>query len=81
MAPNLIGVYFLIFVIAGMIAYAGTEETLKVFYYLGLLLRYQWVMFRMSLMRFKLKRQLDKMEKTYKSELEKINEERKQEFF
>jgi len=64
-----------------MIAYAGTEETLKVFYYLGLLLRYQWVMFRMSLMRFKLKRQLDKMEKTYKSELEKINEERKQEFF
>lgn len=81
MTPNFTGVYFLVFVVAGMVAYAGTEETLKVFHYLGLLLRYQWVMFRMSMLRFKLKRELDKMEKTYKSELEKLNGEREQEFF
>jgi len=32
-------------------------------------------------MRFRLKRQLDKMERQYKKDLEKINDERKQELF
>ena len=81
MNSGLTGVYFTLFIVAGMIAYAGTEETLKVFEYINLQIRYLWVMIRMAVMRYRLKRELDQMVKTYKKDLDKINDERKQEFF
>lgn len=81
MNSGLTGVYFTLFIVAGMIAYAGTEETLKVFEYINLQIRYLWVMIRMAMMRYRLKRELDQMVKTYKKDLDKINDERKQEFF
>lgn len=81
MTEDFIGLYVFTFVIAGMVAYAGTEETLKVFEYLGLQIKYQWVMIRMAVMRYKLKRQLDKTVKAYEKDLEKINDKRKQELF
>lgn len=81
MSPDLTGVYFTIFILVGMVAYAGVDETLKVFYYIGLQIRLQWINILMAIMRFRLKRQLDRMERQYKKDLEKINEERKQELF
>jgi hypothetical protein len=81
MNSGLTGVYFTLFIVAGMIAYAGTEETLKVFEYINLQIRYLWVMIRMAMMRYRLRRELDQMVKTYKKDLDKINDERKQEFF
>lgn len=81
MQENLTGVYFTIFILVGMVAYAGVDETLKVFYYLGLQIRYKWIMIMMAFMRFKLRRQLDKMERQYKKDLEKINDDQRQRFF
>ena len=78
MSPDLTGVYFTIFIVVGMVAYAGADETLKVFYYIGLQIRLQWINILMAIMRFRLKRQLDRMERQYKKDLEKINDERKQ---
>ena len=42
------------------VAYAGVEETMRLFAYLDLQLRYAWVRFRMMLLRRKLKQQLIK---------------------
>lgn len=81
MNSGLTGVYFTLFIVAGMIAYAGTEETLKVFEYINLQIKYLWVMIRMAMMRYRLRRELDQMVKTYKKDLNKINDERKQELF
>ena len=81
MQENLTGLYFTIFILVGMIAYAGVDETLKVFYYIGLQIRYKWIMVLMAIMRFRLKRQLDKMERKYKKDLEKINDDQRQRFF
>jgi len=81
MSEHFYGLYFTIFLVVGMVAYAGVDETLRVFYYIGLQIRYKWIMIMMAFMRFRLKRQLDKMERQYKKDLEKINDERKQELF
>jgi butyrate kinase len=81
MSHSLTGVYFTLFIVAGMIAYAGTDETLKVFEYVNLQIKYLWVMIRMAIMRYQLKKDLDQMLKTYKKDLDKINDERKQELF
>lgn len=81
MNQNLTSVYFTLFIVAGMIAYAGIEETLKVFEYLGLQIKFLWVRIQMATMRYRLKRELDQMVKTYKKDLEEIDGDRKQEFF
>lgn len=81
MNQNLTGIYFTIFIVAGMIAYAGVEETLRVFEYINLQIRFLWVRINMAMMRYRLKRELDQMVKAYKKDLEEINDERKQEFF
>ena len=56
----MMGFYMVIVFIAILVAYAGTEETLRLFAYADLQLRYAWIQFRMELMRRKLKRQLTK---------------------
>jgi hypothetical protein len=43
-----------------MVAYAGMEETIRLFAYTDLVIRYQWVKFRMFMMRRKLEQQLIK---------------------
>lgn len=54
----MLGIYVVIAVVILCIAYAGVEETIRLFAYLDLQLRYSWVRFRMMLMRRKLKQQL-----------------------
>ena len=60
MEYGFLGFYLTVFVLAGMIAYAGTENTLNLFRYIDLSMRYQIVVVRMFFMRRKLKRVLDK---------------------
>ena len=56
----MLGLYLVVAIVLLCIAYAGVEETMRLFAYLDLQLRFAWVRFRMMLMRRKLKRQLDK---------------------
>jgi hypothetical protein len=43
-----------------MVAYAGVEETMRLFAYADLVIRYQWIKFKMFLMKRKLEQQLIK---------------------
>ena len=56
----MLGLYLVVAVVILCVAYAGVEETMRLFAYLDLQLRYTWVRFRMMLMRRKLKQQLIK---------------------
>ncbi len=56
----MLGLYVVIAIVILCIAYAGVEETIRLFAYLDLQLRYAWVRFRMYLMRRKLEQQLIK---------------------
>lgn len=56
----MLGVYVVITIVLLLVAYAGTEETMRLFAYMDLQLRYAWVRFRMYLMRRKLEQQLIK---------------------
>jgi hypothetical protein len=65
MEYGFLGFYLTVFILAGMIAYAGTENTLNLFRYLDLSLRYQIVLVRMFFMRRKLERVLNKSMKQF----------------
>jgi hypothetical protein len=56
----MLGLYLVVAVVILCVAYAGTEETMRLFAYLDLQLRYALVRFRMMLLRRKLKQQLIK---------------------
>ena len=56
----MISLYVLIVFVSILIAYAGVDETMKLFYYADLQLRNAWVQFQMGMMRRKLKAQLIK---------------------
>ena len=56
----MLGIYLVITVVILLVAYAGPEETMRLFAYIDLQLRYAWVRFRMYLMRRKLEQQLIK---------------------
>lgn len=56
----MLGVYVVITLVILLVAYAGVEETTRLFAYFDLQLRYAWVRFRMYLMRRKLEQQLIK---------------------
>lgn len=56
----MLGLYVVIAIVILCIAYAGVEETMRLFAYLDLQLRYAWVRFKMYLMRRKLEQQLIK---------------------
>jgi hypothetical protein len=56
----MLGLYLVVAVVLLCIAYAGVEETMRLFAYLDLQLRYAFVRFRMMLLRRKLKQQLIK---------------------
>ena len=54
----MLGLYLVVTIVILCIAYAGVDETIRLFAYLDLQLRYAWVRFRMYLMRRKLEQQL-----------------------
>ena len=56
----MLGLYLVITIVILCIAYAGVEDTIRLFAYLDLQLRYAFVRFRMMLLRRKLKQQLMK---------------------
>jgi hypothetical protein len=56
----MLGIYVIITLIVLMVAYAGVEETMRLFAYFDLMIRWQWVQFRMFMMRRKLEQQLIK---------------------
>ena len=56
----MLGIYVIITLIVLMVAYAGVEETMRLFAYSDLVIRYQWIKFRMFMMRRKLEQQLIK---------------------
>ena len=56
----MLGIYVIITLIVLMVAYAGMEETMRLFAYADLVIRYKWVRFRMFMMRRKLEQQLIK---------------------
>jgi len=56
----MLGIYLVITIVILLVAYAGPEETMRLFAYMDLQLRYAWVRFRMYLMRRKLEQQLIK---------------------
>ena len=56
----MLGLYVVVTVVILCITYAGVEETMRLFAYLDLQLRYAWVRFRMMLLRRKLEQQLIK---------------------
>ena len=60
MEYGFIGFYLMVFILAGMISYAGTENTLNLVRYVDLSIRYQIVLVRTFFMRRKLKRVLNK---------------------
>ena len=56
----MLGLYLVITIVILCIAYAGVEDTIRLFAYLDHQLRYGWVRFKMYLMRRKLEQQLIK---------------------
>ena len=56
----MLGLYVLITCFIVLVAYAGMEETIRLFAYIDLVIRYQWIKFRMFMMRRKLEQQLIK---------------------
>jgi len=56
----MLGLYLIVAVVILCVAYAGVEETMRLFVYLDLQLQFAWIRFRMMLMRRKLKQQLIK---------------------
>jgi len=56
----MLGIYVIVTLIILMVAYAGIEETMRLFAYVDLVIRYQWIKFRMFMMRRKLEQQLIK---------------------
>ena len=56
----MLGIYLVVAIVLLLIAYAGVDETMRLFAYVDLQLRYALVRFRMMLLRRKLKQQLIK---------------------
>jgi len=56
----MLGIYVIGTVIVLMVAYAGMEETMRLFSYVDLMIRWQWIQFRMFMMRRRLEQQLIK---------------------
>ncbi len=56
----MLGLYVLITCFILLVAYAGMEETIRLFAYIDLVIRYQWIKFKMFMMRRKLEQQLIK---------------------
>ena len=56
----MLGIYVLITCFILLVAYSGMEETIRLLAYIDLVIRYQWIKFKMFMMRRKLEQQLIK---------------------
>ena len=72
----MLGLYLVVAIVLLLVAYAGVDETMRLFAYLDLQLRFAWVRFRMMLMRRKLRRQLNKSFAEYRNLKETTNNDR-----
>ena len=72
----MLGLYLVVAIVILLVAYAGVDETMRLFAYLDLQLRFAWVRFRMMLMRRKLRRQLNKSFAEYRNLKETTNNDR-----
>ncbi len=69
----MLGIYLVIAIVLLLVAYAGPEETMRLFAYMDLQLRYAWVRFRMYLMRRKLQQQLLKDLPEYNQKIKELS--------
>ena len=67
------GFYMLVVFVAILVAIAGVDETLKIFAYVDLQLRYAFIRLQMKWMGWKLKRQLIKDTNNYEKFLKEYN--------
>jgi len=58
MGTSLISLYLCMFILIGMIWYAGIEGTMRVFVYLELQIKYLWIKIQMYFMKRRLQKQL-----------------------
>ena len=65
MPDNFIVLYFLLIILGMLIAYAGVDETLKLFTYLDLQLKYFFIKIQMKKMQRKLQRDLNLPQKNW----------------
>ena len=72
----MLGLYLVIAVVLLCVAYSGVDETMRLFAYVDLQLRFVWIKFRMMLMRRKLRRQLNKSFAEYRNLKETTNNDR-----
>ena len=70
----MLGLYLVVAIVLLCIAYAGVEETMRLFAYIDLMLRWQWVRLRMYFMRRKLEQQLIKDLPEYNKLIKEIKE-------
>jgi hypothetical protein len=68
MPDNFIGLYFLLIILGMLIAYAGVDETLKLFTYLDLQVRYFFIKIQMKRMQRKLQRDLNLPQRNWEKE-------------
>jgi hypothetical protein len=68
MPDNFIGLYFLLIILGILIAYAGVDETLKLFTYLDLQVRYFFIKIQMKKMQRKLQRDLNLPQRNWEKE-------------
>lgn len=66
------GAYFLVVFFLILVAYAGYDETMRLFSYIDLSLRYFWVRLRMFFMKRDLERRLDLPRSSFIKEVEEI---------
>ena len=72
----MLGLYLVVAIVLLCVAYAGVDETMRLFAYLDLQLRFAWIRFRMMLMRRKLRHQLNKSFAEYRNLKEQPNNDR-----
>jgi hypothetical protein len=68
MPDNFIGLYFLLIILGMLIAYAGVDETLKLFTYLDLQVRYFFIKIQMKRMQRKLQKDLNLPQRNWEKE-------------
>ena len=72
----MVGFYIIVFLVAALFAYAGYDATMRLFAYIDITLRYQWIQFRLYLMRRKLEQQLIKDLPEYNKQITERNNDR-----
>ena len=63
-----LGFYVTMFVVICMVMYAGVENTLNLFKYLELQIKYQFILVKMAIMRYRLKKSLEKSLRGFKKQ-------------